>query len=293
MRAALHLDMRFRPSFKHPTPDGFTVQRIDYPSGCEPHVRVLPIDPTKKFNDITITTRIKKIEDLFILAMVVDSLWEQYYPHANIRAFIPYIPHARQDRVAVPGDALSMRVVAKMINAMDLSTLAAFDVHNENAFFNELDSPLLTIDTEDFVAAAMDHEKNVVMMFVAPDKGAANRYIPGFGWHVICDKVRDPDTGRIQSVTTQVQGDYSITGQTCMIIDDICDGGGTFIPIAKSLKEQGAKRVVLYVSHGLFTKGVDILIEGGIDHIYTTNSFADRGKYDASKVTVMENWNLL
>ena len=70
-----------------------------------------------------------------------------------------------------------------------------------------------------------------------------------------------------------------LTGKYAVIIDDICDGGGTFIPIAKELKAKGCRKVVLYVTHGAFTKGTQVLFENGIDEIFTTNSFDQTGKY--------------
>lgn len=49
-------------------------------------------------------------------------------------------------------------------------------------------------------------------------------------------------------------------------------GGATFIPIAQQLKQLGAKSIVLYVTHGIFSKGLDILFNSGINNIITTNS---------------------
>jgi len=63
-----------------------------------------------------------------------------------------------------------------------------------------------------------------------------------------------------------------LSGKTCIIVDDICDGGRTFITLSRKLKEQGAAKVLLYVTHGIFSQGVDVL-KGYIDQIFTTNSF--------------------
>lgn len=57
---------------------------------------------------------------------------------------------------------------------------------------------------------------------------------------------------------------------TCFIVDDICDGGGTFIGTAAMLKSKGAAKVVLIVSHGIFSKGERL---EGIDEIFSTDSF--------------------
>ena len=84
---------------------------------------------------------------------------------------------------------------------------------------------------------------------------------------VECMKERDVKTGALTNFKTTTQ---DLTNQTCFIIDDICDGGGTFIGTAKMLKEKGAKKVVLIVTHGIFSKGSHLDF---IDEIYTTDSY--------------------
>ena len=64
----------------------------------------------------------------------------------------------------------------------------------------------------------------------------------------------------------------SLEGRTAIITDDICDGGYTFIKVAEQLKAKGASKVILFVTHGIFSKGLDVF-EGLIDHVYTTTSF--------------------
>jgi len=80
-------------------------------------------------------------------------------------------------------------------------------------------------------------------------------------------KDRDVKTGNITrtSITPIVHGGNAI------IVDDICDGGRTFIELAKCLKP-ACDKVYLYVTHGIFSKGLDVF-DGLIDHIWTANSF--------------------
>ena len=89
----------------------------------------------------------------------------------------------------------------------------------------------------------------------------------GVGNVVECMKERDVKTGALTSFKTMT-GDLS--GQTCFIVDDICDGGGTFAGTAKMLKEKGAEKVILIVSHGIFSKGPVIEF---VDEVFTTDSF--------------------
>ena len=96
-------------------------------------------------------------------------------------------------------------------------------------------------------------------------------------------KVRDVTNGRI--LKTDVGGD--VKGKICVICDDILDGGATFIELANLLREKGAIKVYLIVSHGIFSKGVTTLHTDSnsktpvLDGIYTTDSFVREGEYSA------------
>ena len=84
-------------------------------------------------------------------------------------------------------------------------------------------------------------------------------------------KERDPITGKILSILP-ADSSRKLNGETVIIKDDICDGGGTFIPVAKDLRGRGAGLVGLYVTHGIFSKGFSSLYDY-IDFIITTDSY--------------------
>jgi ribose-phosphate pyrophosphokinase len=85
---------------------------------------------------------------------------------------------------------------------------------------------------------------------------------------VFCEKQRDPSTGKIYQ-TNVLSGD--LTGRCAVITDDICDGGYTFIKIAEQLRAKNVERIVLFVTHGIFSKGLGVF-DGLIDQVITTNS---------------------
>ena len=80
-------------------------------------------------------------------------------------------------------------------------------------------------------------------------------------------KTRDPLTGYITDLSLDQEID--IQGCVVIIVDDLCDGGMTFKLTAEALLKKGAKKVHLYVSHGIFSKGLETLRESGIDRIFT------------------------
>jgi ribose-phosphate pyrophosphokinase len=97
---------------------------------------------------------------------------------------------------------------------------------------------------------------------------------------VECSKSRDVKTGRLSGF--KVYAD-DLQGRSCILVDDICDGGGTFIGLAKELKAKNAGALYLAVSHGVFSKGTDLLTEV-FDHIFTTDSVQE---LQSDKVTTL------
>jgi ribose-phosphate pyrophosphokinase len=112
---------------------------------------------------------------------------------------------------------------------------------------------------------------------VFPDAGAQSRYSANLGTGVVvCNKVRDQLTGAITG-HDMVCPNIS-AGDRFLIIDDICDGGATFISIAKKLRSLHLDIYIdLFVTHGIFSKGKDILMTNGINTVYTTNSLTKNG----------------
>jgi ribose-phosphate pyrophosphokinase len=133
---------------------------------------------------------------------------------------------------------------------------------------------------------------NAEVTLISPDAGASKKTLKiaekfNLELEVIqAFKVRNLKTGQIEA--TEIQGDVS--GKNVLIADDICDGGRTFIELAKVLKAKGAKEVSLFITHGIFSKGLAVF-EGLIDAIYTTDSFRGAGEFAENaniKLTVIE-----
>ena len=112
---------------------------------------------------------------------------------------------------------------------------------------------------------------------VFPDKGAAERY-RNYDLQDSCvfEKTRNPITGRIEGMK-QKEGTIP-QGAKCIIIDDLCSAGGTFLLAGNSLRESGAREVYLIVSHCEPTifDGKLLADDSPIDRIYTSDSMMNR-----------------
>jgi len=172
--------------------------------------------------------------------------------------------------VCAGGEALSIKVAANIINSMKFDKVRVYDCHSDVGV--ALIDNCFNVDQDEIFHDVFMHYVGTNSVLVSPDAGAnkktqklSNFYRLPF---IRADKSRDVNTGEING--TVVYGDCA--GKTAIICDDICDGGRTFIELSKALYKSGATKVVLVVTHGIFSKGLNPLYYSGIQKIYTTNS---------------------
>jgi ribose-phosphate pyrophosphokinase len=176
---------------------------------------------------------------------------------------LPYLPYARQDKLVSNSATFALMPFFTLLNTLDFDGVDVFDPHNVELVKKCIDGVFIEMPDPDPLLA----ELNANIVF--PDAGAAKRYDgDSYLFAVVCDKDRDPLTGKINGV---VISRGTVIAESYLIVDDICDGGRTFIEVAKKLYEAGAKEVHLYVSHGIFSKGLDVLRDAGIKRIFTKN----------------------
>lgn len=258
----LNLDKNFKPL------DGEEIQFESFTfSGGEPHIKILA-PPLGAGEAVTITHRLNSFNDLGLLCLAVDALQRM---DAELETLIiPYFPAARQDRVMVKGESLSVKVYADIINHFKFRKVIVFDAHSEvtPAVLNNCE----VVSNHTFIEKVIQEIANDVLL-VSPDGGALKKIykVSEFlgGVEVVeCSKSRDVKTGKLTGF--KVYAD-DLRGKDCLIVDDICDGGGTFIGLAEELKNKNAGKLYLAISHGIFSKGFDGL--ACFERIFTTDSF--------------------
>ena len=252
-------------------------------SGGECHVNIADIIIE---DTADITAYLYCSDDIMRLAMVVDAI-RQKYVATKIDLTIPYFPYARQDRVCNDGEAFSVSVMAKLINALSCNNVTIYDPHSKITIdlLNNCSVITQAKILENSIIASDIKTRGLVL--VSPDAGAESKTREIADQlsvdAIYCTKTRDAKTGQITG--TQIPND--IVGQTFIIVDDICDGGRTFIQLAKSLKDAGANDLYLYVTHGIFSQGLSVLKEH-FEHIYCYHCFLENGDIDQQFLTVIE-----
>ena len=260
-------------------------------NGGEEHIK---LDAFWRFRkEIVITAKLRSSKEIIQLAMITDALRNQ--GAKNIFLNLPYVPYGRQDRVCNWGEAFSLRVFCDLLNSLNFDRVTIVDPHSDvtPALIRNCEVvKMLTIVDKFLAPMPMTPDTKLCpteTLPVSPDAGA-NKKVFEISQYcqkpmIRADKLRDVSNGEIKE--TIVFAD-NLNGQAVTIYDDICDGGRTFIELAKVLKAKGAKTVVLFVTHGIFSKGVQCLFDAGIDHIYTTDSLALPTTFHNDKVTILK-----
>lgn len=264
--------------------DGAHIKKAITFSGGEPHF-VLGSSELAKYG-VTIWAYIRTFNDLGELLVVTDALRRMYGSETKIHLCIPYFPGARQDR-AQPGEALTVKVYADIINAQKYATVTVHDPHSDvtSALIdNCVVVEQYELAIEGFDAIAEKHKGTIGI--VAPDAGAMKKAAKltnqcPRSQLFVATKTRDVSTGELGA--PQIMADK--LPKVVLVVDDICDGGGTFIQLAPELKKKGATTLYLYVTHGIFSKGLKPLLEH-YDHIFTTDSFY-QGESDKNITVLM------
>ena len=234
-------------------------------SGGEPHIKIH--SDLSAVHTVTVSHRINSFNDMGLLLIAVDALKRAGV--GNINLIIPYFPAARQDRVMVKGEALSVKVYADLINNMQLNQVSIFDAHSEVAI--ALLNQCNAVNNHKFIEQVLKQLNNPIL--ISPDGGALKKIYKvaaALGGQPVVEgsKSRDVKTGKLSGF--KVYHD-DLQGADCLIVDDICDAGGTFMGLATALKAKNAGKLYLAVSHGIFSKGLDNLTQY-FETIFTTDS---------------------
>lgn len=273
----------------------FSVLRLDdiigfaYPGG-EQQVRIPEdrIPELREADRVFLVARVRSSADLVKVALLLDAV-EGVNDTIERVAVLPYLPYARADRRFVPGDCFGVKALGLLLDHF-AEHVVTLDVHSGRCL-REMATPLANVTADAFIhkaivnfamRTAVDH---INVLF--PDEGSVSRYgIPDvIGCNVstirtnvlYASKKRDPLTGKLSGFEVPYCAD-----RPTLIVDDICDGGGTFLGIAE--QAQGAT-LGLYVTHGIFSKGTDVLLDKFLC-LFTTNSF--REHVDTDRIEVFD-----
>lgn len=231
-----------------------------------------PIIP--KGHDIIFEWRFENNEEMVTL-MFLAHHYKDTNPSSRTLLRMPYIPNARQDRVKNAGDVFTLKYFAEFINSLSFNIVQVLDPHSpvSEALINNLNvmQPISFISSAIFSVCQETNDEELIAFF--PDEGAMKRYSSQAALpYAFGVKMREWESGKIKGLSV-IDNGIGINGKNVIIIDDISSKGGTFYHSAKKLKELGANKIYLYVTHCEKTifKG-EVFSSGLIEKVFTTNS---------------------
>jgi ribose-phosphate pyrophosphokinase len=210
----------------------------------QPHVNIAAVAEGDEVKVVCSITSSDKLFQLLQTANALDNLFAK-----KKVLVIHYLLAARYDRLMLPGDSIDLKVIADMINSCGFEKVYLYDVHSDVALL--LIKNAIAITNKNLVE---QYDKQDAVL-ICPDAGAAKKVGKYFDWNsniksiVYCNKTRDLATGKL---TLEILEPEECANKNCVIIDDICDGGGTFLAIAEKIKPA---HLTLIVTHGIFSKG--------------------------------------
>lgn len=202
----------------------------------------------------------------------------------KVIAVLPYYGYARQDRKDKPRVAIGSKLIANMLVAAGADRVITMDLHAPQ-IQGYFDIPVDHLDSHAVFIPYIEKLKLENLTFAAPDVGSANRIRQIASYFntemVICDKHRK----RANEIASMVViGD--VVGKDVIIIDDICDTGGTLAKSAGLLKEKGARSVRALITHPVLSgKAYENIENSVLEELVVCNTIPV--KQQGSKIKVL------
>lgn len=188
---------------------------------------------------------------------------------ARVILIAPYLCYARQDRRTKPGEALSLRYIAQLVEAAGVDAIVTLDVHNPAAFENAFRIPAVNIECAQLFAthfgkALADQDIEVI----SPDIGGVKR-AEQFRDALSTTMNEDVELGalgkrRLDHIVSAEEIPSGVRERTVVVFDDMIASGSTMLRAVKACRRGGAAYVILAATHGLFLPGAQKLVASGL-----------------------------
>ena len=220
--------------------------------------------PTESAND-------KLCRLLFFIGALKDA------GAAQVTAVVPYLCYARKDRRTKPNDPVTTRYVASLFEAIGTDAVVTLDVHNPAAFENAFRCRTVTLTAAPLFVEYAKALRDESLCVVSPDAGGVKRA-------ELFREALELSIGRPigKGFTNKhrsagvVTGDLFIgdaAGATALVIDDLISTGNTLLRAARAARKAGAKKIIAFVTHGLFMPGAaEVVADPAIERFVVTDA---------------------
>ena len=222
-------------------------------------------------DEVNVRCRITSTDDLFILMQVADIL-VRHGMYFSISIY--YLMGMRMDRVMDFNRPFTLKMIVDILDKLGASEIAIFCPHSDMSLDLFRKTPAYEIQSEEWEKFMSELTTSNDYQMMLPDAGAVKRYCyddkPADSV-LIGQKIRDLATGNITSIG--IANPEALNGKRILLVDDLCDGGGTFCGLAKAIREVNKNaKIDIIVNHMVNPKGIENLSKT-FDHVYFSNSY--------------------
>ena len=225
----------------------------------------------KKGKIIVVQSTFPPVDSNMIQALALISKAKQYSP--NVIAVIPYLGYARQDQEFLPGEIVTIKVIANLFKASGASKIIVVDIHSKIA----LNQFKISSKNVSAVPNLVDYFKKLRLkepLVVSPDLGGSSRakeFAKHFGTkYITLKKQRDRKTGKVLIKSSDLK---EVKGRDLVLVDDMISTGSSIIKAAQFLKKQKCKRVFVACTHALLMNNAEKKIrKSGVSKIISANT---------------------
>lgn len=228
--------------------------------------------------NMTIKCDFASNDDLFNILLLNNAI-KYARPNVIIDLVIPYFPYARQDRIMNFGEAFALQVAVDMIKSCGFARVEVWDPHSDVLIGMFPPGMLKVLDQSELHYDALRGIGYLgKFALVSPDAGAVKKAFKT-AKALNCDiveatKHRDTLTGKIDSIrvdVNQTNNQYD----SLIVVDDIVDGGATFLELGFEIRKTFYGKLYLCVTHGIFSKGIEVL-NGIYDGVFIVNDMREK-----------------
>jgi ribose-phosphate pyrophosphokinase len=225
----------------------------------------------KKGKIVVVNSTYPPVDSNLLQTLVLISKARQF--SSQIVSVIPYMGYARQDREFLPGEAVTLAVIAKLLKAAGASKVVVVDIHSRMGL-RHFGGAITNVSA---VSALASHFKKMRLkspLVVSPDSGGAARareFARHYGAGVIAlQKQRDRKTGKVEIKTANLS---RVKGRDLILVDDMISTGGSIMKATEFLKKQGCARVFVACTHALLIGDAAKKIKkAGVSQIVSANT---------------------
>ncbi len=226
-------------------------------------------------NSVLIKADILDSDGIMVLSQIKNML-DTWFKGIKIDLQFNYLPYARYDRAMKENDSFSLKAFTDIINSMNFNRVLLVDPHSNVGQILLKNSEVIIDQLTAIQLSNVITCNNSYDYIVSPDFGAIKKATSISEYYniplLISLKKRDVSTGYTVFDKLLIDDSVDLTDKKLLIVDDICDGGATFVNLAKGIKDlYNIKSIDLFVTHGLFSKGKKL---NNIDNTYCYNDYS-------------------